>query len=279
MSKAVEDIPWKDGDERRFTAELVKAVQSGQCQVIRGFDFFRTNRPANAGHPKSTGTHLNFESELTHPFDFMAVARAAHMEQPRVALDSIRLFGSVDDTASLHYHGYSKSKGGEIGHGQFVIFSIKSISPYDAKTGNIDHRHMARNNHLLDANAKQRIIGSENDSPLVMMTVKDGVVKKLNLRVGDVVVLPGGAYHEFSCKDGIYADLSYVEIGHQISAMGHTSFPEQGEYDSIIGKTIQAETGAAPSKSKGPRLADIPSLKAFLETARPRHDAAILSGR
>ena len=228
-----------------FANDIAKAIKSGKCTVLSGYGEFETDRAINKGHPNYIGVEGNSEEEASKPFDLMTVINAIGIKKPRIAVDSLRLFGSVHTADPIHFHGYAPHELKQ-GKGEAQLVFLKDAAPYDPKTGIIDHKNMVRNGHLMSPEMRSKML-SKDKPPVIIVVEIEGIVKRLPLNVGDVLVLPSGAKHHFSCLPGIYADISTIEIADTVHAMGKTTWEKPEYYQRVIADTIEQETGKRPS--------------------------------
>jgi hypothetical protein len=77
------------------TQQIIKAIQSGKCTLLKQKANYRTDRPANAGKTESTHLRGNSESEVSHPLDLGEICRAVGIESPALCINSLRMYGQI----------------------------------------------------------------------------------------------------------------------------------------------------------------------------------------
>ncbi|HIK04137.1 MAG TPA: hypothetical protein IGS40_05395 [Trichormus sp. M33_DOE_039] len=248
------------------TELIIEAIKSGKCTLLKNKANYRTDRPANKDKMGSLHTRGNSESEVSHPIDVGRVCREVGIESPVVCVNSLRMFGQISDENPLHFHGCSNSHAGM----EFIIFSVKMISSYNPETGAIFASECSR--------YFPYELHCGGVSPVVFIYEEDGIVKHIAAEVGDMLILPSGVFHEFSCLPRTFVDLSSIEVAADVSILSGGSWTREpgSTPEQVISRTILLETGNAPDNVDDLTLADIPSLKRYVETTIPRLDARSL---
>jgi hypothetical protein len=258
--------PFGKGTVDLTTAQVIKAILSGQCTLLKSKANYRTDRQANAGKPESTHTRGNSESEVSHPINIGDVCEATGIISPILCVNSLRMYGQISYENPLHFHGYANPSVNPC-RMEFIIFSIEMITSYEPSTGNINGLLSSRDCDLRDL---------EGNQPVIFMFEEGGIIKHIFPEVGDMVVLPSGVFHEFSCLPGVFADLSSIEVASNVEILSGGSWQrnEGTSFNAVLLATVATETGVYPENELS--LADIPSLKPYIETEKTRVDGRSL---
>ena len=255
-----------------MTARIIEAIRSGRCTLLKNRANYRTDRPANAGKLGNTHVRGNSESEVSFPFNLGKICNEVGISSPTLCVNSLRMYGQISDENPLHFHGYDTVAPEKM---EFIIFSIKMIAPYDPSTGAVFAGDCTRH-------SSQAPSSWDGKPPFLLIYEEGGLVRSLTADVGDVVILPSGVFHEFSCLPTAFVDVSSIEVASEVAILSGASWKrnERETAQKVISRTIYAETGYRPPAAAEPTLtlADIPSIAAYVETARPRLDATGCNG-
>lgn len=257
---------------KECTSSILEALKKTYPTVIPQRSLFVSDRPANADQPHAVPFRGNSESDFGPACNLMDICEALGIERPRVSLNSITLYGQTHAANPSHYHGYSRQE--KDGKGQLLLISVKDVSPYNPATGSIDRRNTERNK----TNTKPREEFSNGKSPFIIVIEKGGMLQCLPLHAGDMLILPSGVFHEFSCKKGFCASLSTLEVADRAEILSQAGWDRsyEDEYKDMLVRTYTKEVGEEPPKNKTITLIDIPSFKEFFEDGEERSDAAVL---
>lgn len=271
LSAEIVDVapPFSPEDIDTTTAQIIEALRAGGCTLLKNKANYRTDRPAHIGKPESTHGRGNSESEVSYPLDLGKVCSVVGIKSPALCINSLRMYGQISQENPLHFHGYSNPSPGKM---EFIIFSVKMISTYDPSSGDVHVLRCCRNGKL---NPEW-----EGKAPLVFIYENDGLVQHIAPEAGDMVILPSGVFHEFSCLPGVFVDLSSIEVASDVAILSGGSWKRDDGSNpfEVIAATIAHETGTfVPKEDIGNlTLADIPSLVPYVETSRPRLDSQSL---
>lgn len=266
-SYVLEDVlpPFSEEDLNGTTTQIIKAITSGTCTLLKGKANYRTDRPANLGKPGNTHVRGNSESEVSFPLDLGKICHEVNLGTPNLCINSLRMYGQISAENPLHFHGYSNPTAGAM---EFVIFSVKLICPYNPESGDI---------HALSSSRNGSIGGSSDVAPLVLIFEENGKLKHIAPEAGDMLILPSGKFHEFSCLPRIFADISSIEVASAVSSLSGGSWKRENGLtpQQVIAETFLEETGKSvePERLSSLTLADVPSLAPYIETSPVRLDS------